>query len=145
LKPHLLDVNVLVALMWAPHECHQRAQEWFANHARFGWATCPLTEAGAVRILSNPAFSRDAATPQQALSVLTENLKRPSHQFWPDAISITEAVGLVGVQLAGHRQVTDFYLLGLALHRKARFATLDRGVAAVGATGSRVAEAITLI
>ncbi|HEY3769447.1 MAG TPA: TA system VapC family ribonuclease toxin [Candidatus Angelobacter sp.] len=125
---HLLDVNVLVALMWPAHAYHDRAQEWFGKYSKTGWATCPLTQAGCVRILSNPSFSSDAATPQQALKILVANLKHPSHQFWPDDVSFAEAVEPTQKQIVGHQQVSDAYLLGLALHRKARLATMDRGV-----------------
>jgi uncharacterized protein len=125
---HLLDVNVLVALMWPAHEGHHRAQEWFASNSRNGWATCPFTQASCVRILSNPSFSSDAVTPQEALKLLTANLKHPSHLFWPDDISFAEAVEPIKKQILGHQQVSDAYLLGLALRRKAKLATMDRGV-----------------
>ena len=125
---YLLDVNVLVALMWPAHEGHQRAQEWFARNAKNGWATCPLTQAGFVRILSNPAFSSDAVAPQEASKLLSANLKHPSHLFWPDDVSFADAVNPIQKQIVGHQQVTDAYLLGLALRRKAKLATMDRGV-----------------
>jgi toxin-antitoxin system PIN domain toxin len=128
---HLLDVNVLVALMWPAHEGHDRAQEWFTKHSKSGWATCPFTQAGCVRTLSNPSFSSDAVTPQEALKLLAANLNHPSHLFWPDDISLVEAVQLVQKQLVGHQQVSDAYLLGLALRRKGRVATMDRGVSAL--------------
>ena len=128
---HLLDVNVLVALMWPAHAYHDRAQEWFAKYSKTGWATCPLTQAGCIRILSNPSFSSDAVTPQQALKILVANLKHPSHQFWPDDVSFAEAVEPMQKQMVGHQQVSDAYLLGLALHRKAKLATMDRGVLAL--------------
>jgi uncharacterized protein len=125
---HLLDVNVLVALMWPAHSGHQRAQNWFAQYSKAGWATCPFTQAGCVRILSNPSFSSDAVTPQEALKLLHTNLAHQSHVFWPDDLSFAEAVQQTQKQLVGHQQVSDAYLLGLAMHRKAKLATLDRGV-----------------
>ncbi|HEY1528412.1 MAG TPA: TA system VapC family ribonuclease toxin [Candidatus Angelobacter sp.] len=128
---HLLDVNVLVALVWPAHLGHLRTQDWFAENAKNGWASCPFTQAGCVRILSNPSFSRDAVTAQEAIKLLTANLNHPSHRFWPDDVSFPEAVDLVQKQMRGHQQVTDAYLLGLALHRKAKLATMDRGVASL--------------
>ena len=124
----LLDVNMLVALMWPAHEDHARVQHWFARNAKAGWATCPLTQAAVVRILSNPGFSRDAVTPQEAIRVLKANLKHPSHHFWPDQISFVAAAEPLLRRLTGHQQVTDIYLLGLALHRKGRLATMDRAI-----------------
>ena len=87
----LLDVNVLIALMWPAHEGHTQAQEWFSRKSRQGWATCPFTQAAFVRIISNPAFSSDAVTPQEALKLLDSNLNHPSHRFWPDEISFVQA------------------------------------------------------
>jgi uncharacterized protein len=125
----LLDVNVLVAMMWPAHEAHERVQEWFRKHGRKAWATCPLTQAGFVRITANPAFSPHAVTPQQAAALLHSNLKHSSHEFWADEISFTDAVASFQKELFGHRQVTDAYLLGLVMHKKGRLVTLDKGVA----------------
>jgi len=127
----LLDANVLIALAWPEHEFHDRAGRWFARHSRGGWATCPFTQSALVRVLSNPAFSPNALTPQNALTVLETNLKLPGHHFWPASISFSQAAGLVSHALTGHRQVTDIYLLGLAIHNRGRLATLDRAVKAV--------------
>jgi len=125
---HLLDVNVLVALMWPAHAAHSNVQAWFAKQAKQGWATCPFTQVALVRILSNPSFSSDAVTPQQALTALSTNLKHPNHKFWPDDISVTDAVEPVRKGLVGHNQITDAYLLGLAIRHKGKLATMDRGV-----------------
>ena len=128
---HLLDVNVLLALMWPAHQSHQSAQDWFAGNARTGWATCPFTQAGCVRMLSNPSFSSDFLSLQEAVKLLTANLNHPSHRFWPDDLSFPEAAEPVLKQMQGHQQVTDAYLLGLALRRKAKLATMDRGVSSL--------------
>ena len=128
---HLLDVNVLLALMWPAHQNHQLAHDWFADNARKGWATCALTQAGCVRILSNPSFSSDFLTVQEAVKLLNANLNHPSHRFWPDDLSFPEAVEPVLKQMQGHQQVTDAYLLGLALRRKAKLATIDRGLSSL--------------
>lgn len=125
---HLLDVNVLVALMWPAHVGHSRAQEWFAANAESGWASCPVTQAACVRILSNPSFSSDALDLEEAVKLLAANLKHPTHRFWPDDVSFPDSIELVRKQMQGHQQVTDAYLLGLVLRRKARLATMDRGL-----------------
>ncbi len=124
----LLDVNVLVALMWTAHGSHLRAQEWFARNARHGWATCPLTQAGFVRIISNPAFSPDAVTPREAAGLLHTNLGHRHHKFWADDIPLADAIEPLLPHLLGHRQITDAYLLGLAKHHRARLATMDRAI-----------------
>jgi len=128
----LLDVNVLVALAWPEHKAHRQAGKWFARNSGNGWATCPITQAGLVRILSNAAFSPNALSPQNALAVLAANTKLPGHRFWPDDIPVTRAFELVGERPTGHRQITDFYLVALALHHRGRLATMEESIAALG-------------
>lgn len=118
----LLDINLLIALLWERHEHHRVAQRWFAGVERF--ATCPLTQLGFVRISSNPAigYALDVTVAREVLRDLT---KHPRHTFWADGISILDrAVPAV----AGASQLTDAYLLGLAVRRRGRLATLDRGI-----------------
>jgi toxin-antitoxin system PIN domain toxin len=128
----LLDANLLIALAWPEHEAHNRAGSWFTRHSRSGWATCPFTQAAFVRILSNPAFSPRALSPQNAVAVLAANLKLPGHRFWPDSLSIADALDQFGKRIIGHRQITDAYLLALSIHQKGRLATLDESIASLG-------------
>ena len=124
----LLDVNVLIAMAWPTHRDHEKVLEWLAHHAREGWATCPLTQASFVRILSNPTFSANALTPMDALTLLRANLAHPAHRFWADEVSLIDSLEPFAQKLAGHQQVTDAYLLGLARHKKGKLVTMDRGV-----------------
>jgi uncharacterized protein len=133
--PFLLDANVLIALAWPKHEFHGRVGEWFARHSRSGWATCPFTQAAFVRVVSNPAFSADALTPENAVRLLETNLNLPNHQFWPNSISVPEALKRVG-RLRGHQQISDAYLLGTAMHNQGKLATMDRGIGAWGIAGA---------
>jgi len=128
---YLLDTNLLIALFWPSHERHDLALKWFTRHRTKGWATCPFTQAGFVRIVSNPAFSRDAVQPREAIHVLSANAAAKDHTFWPDELPFAEAVGFTGVRLLGHQQVTDAYLLGLAIRRGGVLATLDQRIAAL--------------
>jgi uncharacterized protein len=131
----LLDVNVLVALSWQGHEAHERAQRWFFAHSRNGWATCPFTQAGFVRVISNPAFSKNAVTAGEALGALRVALQHPKHEFWPAELSYADAITAAGINLRGHQQVTDAYLMGLAIRKKGKLATLDRSIAGLDITG----------
>ena len=128
---YLLDVNVLVALSWPTHVSHNKAAQWFATHSRQGWATCPFTQSSFVRILSNRAFSPEALTVSDATRLLLGNLEHASHKFWADDLSFWQAVEKFSGRLVGHQQVTDAYLLGLVLHKKGKFATLDTGILAL--------------
>jgi uncharacterized protein len=108
-----------------------QAQAWFSRKSREGWATCPFTQAAVVRIITNPAFSRDAVSPQEAAKLLGANLNHPSHLFWTDESSFVQATQPFARRLAGHQQVTDAYLLGLAMHKQGKLATLERAVLAL--------------
>ena len=122
----LLDANVLIALAWRTHSLHTAAREWFAKNADEGWATCPSTECAFVRIISNPAFSAIAISPPEALTVLQTSFRHPAHNFWPDDLSISDAIKTADIRVIGHQQVTDAYLVGLAAHHGGKLATLDK-------------------
>jgi toxin-antitoxin system PIN domain toxin len=125
--PALLDLNLLTALFWPSHEHHAVAHDWFDERRVDGWATCPMTQLGFVRLVSNPAFSRDALSVRDALTLLLKNLEHPDQVFWSadrDAASLTPTAP----SLRGHQQVTDAYLLALAHHHGGLVATFDRGL-----------------
>lgn len=142
---YLLDTNLLIALLWPAHQHHESALEWFGGHRGRGWATCPLTEASFVRIVSNPAFSRDAVQPREAVQVLAANTSAKDHHFWPDDAPFAEAVSFAGPRLVGHQQTTDAYLLGLAVRRGGVLATLDRGVASLLAPKAAERKALEVV
>jgi toxin-antitoxin system PIN domain toxin len=125
----LLDINVLIALHWPAHEHFDAAHSWFAASIGGGrWATCPLTQLGFVRIVSNPSFSPDALAPADAIELLARNLAHPAHEFWADDMSLTDAAGPLSPRLQGHRQMTDSYLLGLARKHRGALASFDTGL-----------------
>lgn len=131
MAPILLDVNVLVALFWYDHSDNDAAWRWFREIERNGWATCPFTQTAFVRILSNPAFSRESVSPVEAIALLEDAIDRSTHEFWPDDLSLAEAAAYLRPDLSGHKQVTDAYLLGLAIHRRAKLATFDKPLASL--------------
>ena len=134
MRTALLDVNVLIALLWPAHEHFEAAHDWFASRAGGArWATCPLTELAFVRIVSNPSFSPDALAPADALGLLQRNLAHPAHEFWPDDVSLPDAVGPLAPRLKGHRQLSDAYLIGLALEHRGTLASFDGGLRALAA------------
>jgi predicted nucleic acid-binding protein len=102
-----------------------------------------MTQAAFVRIVSNPAFSRNAVSPRDALVVLGRALEHPSHRFWIEDISVSKALAQFGRRLLGHQQVTDAYLLGLAIHKKGKFVTFDHSMTSLlaeeSAAGGRLA------
>lgn len=122
----LLDVNVLVALSWAEHLHHASAWQWFgAQHAR-AWATCPFTECGLVRVLSNLKRLAGAASVEQAVCSLKVMQAYPRHRFL--AADFSPAEDPQFARLQGYRQVTDAYLLILARRNGGALATFDGGI-----------------
>jgi hypothetical protein len=127
----LLDVNVLVALAWPNHVHHAAAHTWFAGQRSRGWATCPLTESGFVRVSSNPRLTSDARRPAEAIELLRRMVTLPGHAFWGDETSLATSPHVAGERLIGYRQVTDAHLLAVALAHEGRVATFDRGLRAI--------------
>ena len=125
----LLDVNVLIALAWPNHVHHQAARRWFTMHRADGWATCPLTEAGFVRVSCNPAAVRHTVTPTEAIALLQRLRQLESHVFWPLDRSITDLPLRIVSRLQGYRQITDAVLLAATIQRGGTLATLDSGLA----------------
>jgi hypothetical protein len=130
----LLDVNALVALGWDSHVHHVRMRRWFAEHASAGWATCPVTESGFVRISSNPTALPVAIGVEAARAVLSSLRQLGAHRFVVDDVSpVDEDVPMAH----GYRQVTDAHLLTLARRNGMRLVTFD-GALAVLADGDGV-------
>lgn len=123
----LPDVNVLVALAWPSHVHHGLAVDWFASPGAELWATCPITQSGFIRTSSNPAVVDPAVTPREARDVLRQFNALRKHKFWADDLDFTHHDFPIGLVM-GHRQVTDAYLLGLAIARQGKLVTLDRAI-----------------
>jgi toxin-antitoxin system PIN domain toxin len=139
----LLDVNVLVALLDAQHVAHARAHAWLAQSLTEGWASCPITENGCVRVLTNPRYPAPVAA-TEVLTKLATAKSSGRHLFWPDDISLTDTSLFDCSQLLGHQQVTDAYLLGLAVKHGGRLVTFDSGISPTIVTGAH-AENLTTI
>ena len=124
----LLDVNVLVALFDPAHVHHDPAHRWFARNRERGWATCPLTQNGCIRVLSNPSYVSVTASPAEVTSRLQIFCSDSYHEFWPDAVSLLEDALFQRHSVKGHRMITDVYLLGLAVRHHAQLATFDSAI-----------------
>ncbi len=119
---------MLVALAWPNHIHHGRAIAWFGTVRDAGWATCPTTESGFIRVSSNSRVIPDARTPADAIALLRRIRELPGHAFWEDAVSPAASDPGVFERIVGYRQVTDAHLLTLAIEKGGRLATFDRGI-----------------
>jgi uncharacterized protein len=123
----LLDVNCLLALLDEDHSSHSQALLWWQSNRQAGWATCPLTQNGFACISSQPSYPS-----QRPLGVAIEQLTRvmalPGHEFWSDDISIADKSLFDHAFILGPNQITDVYLLALAVKNGGRLATFDRGL-----------------
>lgn len=141
----LLDINLLVALAWPNHEHHDLATGWFRRNGRAGWATCPLTQSGFVRVSSNQSAIPGAKSPSEAAKLLLQIVSLPEHVFLTDDLSLVGSRFVELRKLTGYRQVTDAHLLGIALRHGARLATIDRGFLGLVPSGYSAEEAVYLI
>ncbi len=141
----LLDVNVLVALAWPNHIHHEMALHWFEKHRPSGWATCPLTQSGFVRVSSNKQVIPEAKTPAEALLLLRRITELEKHVFWMDDINLAHSDLIAPEKLIGHRQVTNAHFVALAIRHKGQLATFDRGVAEVVPLSSQDSTLVILL
>ena len=141
---HLLDVNVLVALFDPDHVHHELAHDWFAEHRASGWATCPTTENGFVRALTSPAYHASVNRPEGIVARLRLFQQSGQHVFWPDAVSIADLTVFRPSYMRGQRQVTDVYLLGIAVRRGGALATFDKTIP-VSAVHGATRDSLTVI
>jgi toxin-antitoxin system PIN domain toxin len=123
----LLDVNVLISLLDADHSLHARATKWFAAHASSGWASCPITQNGCIRIMSHPSYP-NALPVSAVMDRLAEASASAFHEFWADDLSLLDAKISISTRIHGPRQITDLYLLALAVRHHGQFVTFDASV-----------------
>ena len=139
----LLDVNVLIALLDAEHLHHEAARRWLRNNIRHGWATCPITQNGCLRIMAQTGYSNTLPA-----SLVAERLREATatdhHRFWPDEVTLLDTDVVNWGRMIGPKQITDIYLLALAVRRGGRFVTFDARVASNTIPGAD-AESFCLI
>ena len=142
----LLDVNVLLAMLWPRHSFFRHASVWFAKTHGNGWASCPLSQAGFVRLYTQRAVTGMDISAQEAMDVLGKNCV-PSfhHVFWPQELSLLDLLPEIRRRLIGHQQLTDAILLDLAIRKGGRLVTLDRRVANLLSPDSPHRSAIEVI
>ena len=139
----LLDVNVVIALLDSGHALHDRATAWFRDHVANGWASCPLTQNGCVRIMSHASYPH-ALPVRDVIERLAEATRTRHHQFWPDDITVLDSRSIDATKVHGPRQITDVYLLALAVAHGGRFVTFDGGVSRTCVAGAEPRHLLAL-
>ena len=135
----LLDVNVVIALIDPAHVGHDAAHRWFEDQGHVAWATCPMTENGVIRIVGHPKYPNSPGSPAAVALIVARLRMLPGHVFWPDDISLFGAEQVDPGQILTSGQVTDSYLLALALAHGGRLATFDRRLSVKAVRGGRAA------
>lgn len=132
----LLDVNVLVALFDPAHAHHEDAHRWFSRNRKEGWATCPITVNGCVRVFTNPAYPSVKATPADVVSRLQNLCSTSDHHFWADSVCLSDHKLFRPSMISGHQEITDVYLIGLAFRNHGKLATFDRSISVRAVSGA---------
>ena len=131
---YLLDANALIALFWPAHVHHPAALEWFKENRSAGWATCALTQAAFVRVVSQPAFHSPAVALADAARLLSRNLVAADHRYLPITSQLVEVINHCTGGVVGHRQVTDAWLITIANVYGAKLVTFDQRISTLMAT-----------
>lgn len=139
----LLDINVLLALFDADHVEHTRVREWLGAEIHHGWASCAITQNGFVRVISQPRYPSPIPV-AQAIERLSRATRGEHHEFWPCELSVLEERIVDRTRVHGPRQVTDVYLLALALAHGGRFVTFDRAIPLEAVAGVHPANLVVL-
>ncbi|MGO9323806.1 MAG: TA system VapC family ribonuclease toxin [Rhodomicrobium sp.] len=127
-KQYLLDINVLIALTDDEHTHSRMAHRWFASLRGDQWVICPLTEAGYIRFVANPATGFPEGSVKRAVDVLARLANVAGYCFWPMTDSWALLTAPFAARIFGHQQVTDAYLLGLAIKENGILVTFDHGI-----------------
>ncbi|MFM9879554.1 MAG: TA system VapC family ribonuclease toxin [Burkholderiaceae bacterium] len=138
MRHHLLDVNLLIALLDEAHPAHATAHRW-AGECKGTFVTCPLVENGAFRIMTQPAYTRGASalTLAVVLGAFRQTLQGIAHQRWDDTLSLADTDHFDHAMIYGPRQLTDIYLLGLAVAHEGQLVTLDQNIPLAAVRGAR--------
>jgi toxin-antitoxin system PIN domain toxin len=139
----LFDVSALLAVFDSSHMFHQRAREWWAENVSSGWASCPLTQNGFIRIISQSGYPNRRVL-LSAIDVLRLGVTQPAHEFWSDDLSILDPDIFNHTYILGPKQLTDVYLVALAVRNGGRLVTFDRGIPLGAVRGAETRHIVVL-
>lgn len=123
----LFDINMLITLLDQDHVFHHRARNWWTANRQHGWASCPLSQNGFVRIVTQRTYLSPRPI-GDAMAILRRAVSRPDHEFWSDDFTLLDDKLVDHSRLLGPSQITDTYLLALAVKHGGRLVTFDRRI-----------------
>ncbi len=126
---YLPDINVLIGIAREDAQFHKADFRWFQTTGSHQFATCPFTQAGFVRISSNERIGPRPVNLSGAMELLDRMTSLSGHQFWPIDEGLAETIRPFRKQIYGHGQITDAYLLGLAIQNNGVLVTRDKAIA----------------
>jgi toxin-antitoxin system PIN domain toxin len=132
----LLDINMLVALFDAAHVHHKAAHAWMAQNQSLGWATCPITQNGCIRVISQLQYPGRLPVPE-IMRRLGAAIAAKEHAFWPDSISLCDSDRFDPNRILTPKILSDIYLLGLAEKNSGRLVTFDRAIPLAAASRAK--------
>lgn len=135
---YLLDVNVLIAMLDPLHVHHARAHAWFCTGSA-SWATCALIQNGVLRLMAHPRYSNPMTSVAEAAPLLAKLCASPEHCFWPCDYSLLDTPLVDANRLLNSSQITDTYLLALAVKHGGKLATFDKRLVADAVHGGKAA------
>ena len=139
----LLDINMLIALFDAAHVHHKAAHAWMTKNRSVGWATCPITQNGCVRVISQPNYPGHLAV-AETVRRLAAAVSPPDHIFWPDSVSLCDSSRFEPTRMLTSRNLTDIYLLGLAVEKGGRLVTFDRAIPPAAVSNAKARHLLAL-
>ena len=139
----LFDVNVLIALLDSDHIGHSAATAWFAENLTPGWASCPISENGAARVMASPGYPNRLPV-AEVLKRIAQAAATGDHRFWPDDVSLTDPSVFKLGELLGPKQITDRYLLALAVRNGGRLVTFDHAIRPTAVEGASARHLVLL-
>lgn len=134
----LLDVNLWVALFDDAHIASPQANA-LIDTSGIKIATCPLVENGVLRVLNLPSYGRRGALGlQRVRAQLVYACASLDHEFWPDDVSLRDDSNVDFNRVHGHNQITDLYLLALAVKHQGTLVTFDQSIPLDAVPGATV-------
>ena len=139
----LLDVNMLIALLDVKHVHHLTAMNLMQGNGVRRWASCPITQLGCIRVMSNPSYPNNLA-PRDVAMRLAEATTNELHEFWADDVNLLGPGVIAWSHILGSQQLTDVYLLALAVKNDGKLVTFDSRVPAGAVSGAESRHCLVL-